>query len=69
MNTKRERATPYFTLMAWCTATKAWREEPGRYESAQDSERTATEQGTYRVVYVCDGLRRDLEPCCRIGDG
>lgn len=69
MNTKPDDTAAYFILTAWCTVAKAWHEMPGHFASAQDAERMATERGIYRVTYVRDGRRCDLEPFARVGHG
>ncbi len=67
MSTKPEQATPYVMLTAWCTATKAWREVPGKYESICQAEDAATERGIYRVAFVSGGRRLEMEPFARVG--
>jgi hypothetical protein len=59
----------FFMLTAWCTATRQWIEQPGRFGSVQDAERSAADRGIYRVVSVCDGRRLGLEPFAVVGDG
>ena len=67
MDTKTDNATAYFMLTAWCTVAKAWQEMPGRYASPDDARDKATERGIYRVTFVCEGRRCDLEPFALAG--
>lgn len=68
MGTQPRLESAYFTLAHWCSVSKAWHEMPGRFASAQDAERTAAERGIYRVTYVCEGRRCDLEPFALVSD-
>jgi hypothetical protein len=54
-------------LAAWCTASKAWHDQPGQYESTWQAQAAATERGIYRAVYVREGRRLDMEPFVIIG--
>ncbi len=58
----------YFVLAAWCTAGKAWHDLPQRYGSAADARGAARERGIYRVGYVCEGRRLDLDAWAVVGD-
>jgi hypothetical protein len=59
----------HFLLSAWCTASKAWRDQPGQYESTWQAQAAATERGIYRVSYLRDGHRLDMEPFAIVGAG
>jgi hypothetical protein len=63
------REDGHFVLAAWCTASKAWHEQPGQYESAWQAQDAATERGIYRVAYVRKGRRLDMEPFVIMGEG
>jgi hypothetical protein len=63
------REDGHFVLAAWCTASKAWHDQPGQYESLWQAQATATERGIYRVSYLRDGRRMDMEPFAIVGDG
>jgi hypothetical protein len=58
----------YFVLAVWCTAARAWHDLPARYGSAPDARDAARERGIYRVCYVCDGRRLDLDAFAFVGD-
>jgi len=57
----------HFVLAAWCTASKAWHDQPGQYESTWQAQAAATARGIYRVTYVRGGTRTDFEPFGIIG--
>jgi hypothetical protein len=61
------REEGHFVLTAWCTASKAWHDQPGQYESIWRAEAAATERGIYRVTYVREGRRLDMEPFVIMG--
>ncbi len=42
-------------LAAWCTALKAWHEQPCQYESAWQAQAAATDRRIYRATYVREG--------------
>jgi hypothetical protein len=58
-----------FVLSFWCTASKAWHDQQGHYESTWQAQATATERGIYRVSYLRDGRRMDMEPFAIVGEG
>jgi hypothetical protein len=58
----------YFMLSAWCTTAKAWHGHEGQYESSWQAQAAATERGIYRVSYLRDGRRLDMEPFAIVGD-
>ncbi|MFO0191769.1 MAG: hypothetical protein ACK54F_11015, partial [Planctomycetia bacterium] len=51
----------HFVLAAWCTASKAWHDQPGQYESTWQAQAAAPERGISRAAYVRDGRRMDME--------
>lgn len=57
----------HFVLSAWCTASKAWHDQPGQYESIWQAQAAATERGIYRAAYVREGRRLDMEPFVILG--
>jgi hypothetical protein len=59
----------HFVLAAWCTASRAWHDQPGQYESNWQAQAVATERGIYRVAYLRDDRRVDMEPFAIVGDG
>ena len=63
------REDGHFVLAAWCTASKAWHDQPGRYQSHGRAQAAATERGIYRVSYLRDGQRLDMDPFGIVGDG
>mgnify|MGYP006289135909 CR=1 FL=1 len=58
----------YFLLAAWSTTDKAWCDLPQRYSTAPDARDAARERGIYRVAYVRDGRRLDLDTWAVVGD-
>lgn len=58
---RRDNETAYFALAAWCTATKAWHDLPTRYDFPSDARDAARERGIYRLAYVKDGRRQELD--------
>ena len=60
----------FFVLAAWCTVAKAWRDLDDRFESVADARDTAVQaRGIYRIAYVRNGKRLDMDPFGFIGDG
>jgi hypothetical protein len=59
----------HFVLSAWCTASKAWHDQPGQYGSNWQAQAVATERGIYRVAYLRDDRRVDMEPFAIVGEG
>jgi hypothetical protein len=65
---KRADADGYFTLAAWCTVTKAWVDHEQQFASAAEAQAAALQaRGIYRISYLCNGRRLDLEPFGFIG--
>jgi hypothetical protein len=58
----------YFVLAAWCTADKEWRDLPARWEAPADAQGAACGRGIYRVAYVLEGRRLDLNTFAVVGD-
>jgi hypothetical protein len=58
----------FFTLSAWCTATRQWIEHPVRFRSVQHAEQAAAERGIYRVTATCNRRKIFLEPFAIVGD-
>lgn len=67
MDTEPNKLTAYFVLSAWCTATKTWQDAPGHHDSPSEARRMAIERGIYRVVYVCEERRCNLEVFAIVG--
>jgi hypothetical protein len=59
--------TTFVVLTAWCTATRQWVQQPGRFDSIEHAERAATDRGIYRVEVVRDGRRLAVEPFAIVG--
>lgn len=62
------REDGYFVLAAWCTVSKAWQEQPEQYDSVWEAQAAATARGIYRVIYLRDGRRLNMEPFAIVGD-
>jgi hypothetical protein len=62
------REDGHFVLSAWCTASKDWHDQEGQYESIWQAQAAATERGIYRVSYLRDGRRMDMDPFAIVGD-
>ena len=56
-----------FVLSVWCTASKAWHDQPGHYESMWQAQAAATDRGIYRAAYVRANTRTDFEPFGIVG--
>ena len=68
MRDKKSDWGGHFVLAAWCTATKQWQDLPHKYESIGAAQDAAIERGIYRVAYLQDGRRLEMEPFALIGD-
>jgi hypothetical protein len=58
----------YFVLSAWCTVTKTWLEAPARYSTPDEARGAAVERGIYRLAYVRECKRCDLDAWAVVGD-
>ncbi len=62
-------ADGFFVLAAWCTTAKSWNDRGEKFRSVAEARDAAVQaRGIYRIAYVRDGRRLDLEPFGFIGD-
>jgi hypothetical protein len=62
-------ADGFFVLAAWCTMAKSWKDRAEKFESVAEAQDAAVQaRGIYRIAYVRNGRRLDLEPFGFIGD-
>jgi len=68
MAAKNELGNGYFVLSAWCTQAKRWIDLEPRFSSPGDAERSVTERGIYRAVFVREDKRVPCEPFAWVGE-
>ena len=66
---KNPIADGFFVLAAWCTVAKSWRDLDERFGSVADARDAAVQtRRIYRIAYVRNGKRMDMDPFGFIGD-